>query len=302
MDLLAIADFNLVATHGGFGRASRAAGRSKATLSRRVAELEAELGVRLIERGSHALRLTEAGALLHARTGALLGEVAEVGAIVSAGVDRPRGRLRVSAPVLLSDTVLGRIAADFVRAFPEVELEIKAEDRLADPVDDGYDVVIRINPSPDDRLIGRCVMRDDRWLVAAPSFVRPTASNGNPTPELRAVVRKIPAPGTTWQVRDGQRTACYAPRPVLQLSSIPTLRDAAVAGAGAGLLPRSLVGRDVASGRLVRWGVEDGPQTEIWALHTSRRLVGPKVKAFLQHLAAALADVDAAQASTGDQN
>ncbi len=76
--------------------------------------------------------------------------------------------------------------------------------------------------------------------------------------------------------------------PVLRLSSLPTLRDAVVAGAGAALLPRSLVGGDVAAGRLACWGWLEGPPTELWALHTSRRLVSPKVTAFVAHVATAL--------------
>jgi len=77
--------------------------------------------------------------------------------------------------------------------------------------------------------------------------------------------------------------------PVLRLSSLPTLRDAVVAGAGAALLPRSLVGGDVAAGRLACWGWLEGPPTELWALYTSKRLVSPKVRAFVAHLADALA-------------
>ena len=83
MDLHALADFNLVASHGGFGRASRASGRSKATLSRKVAELEQSLGVRLVERGTQALRLTEEGQALHRRTEGLLAEIAEAGESVT---------------------------------------------------------------------------------------------------------------------------------------------------------------------------------------------------------------------------
>ena len=77
MDLLALADFNLVARHGGFGRAARAAGRPKATLSRRVAELEAALDLRLFERGARALKLTEEGRALFERAGRLLSELEE---------------------------------------------------------------------------------------------------------------------------------------------------------------------------------------------------------------------------------
>ncbi len=166
MDLLALADFNLVAAHGGFGRASRASGKSKATLSRRVKELEEGLGIRLLERGARSLKLTEGGKSLFARTEGLLRELAEVGAAISTGLDQPRGPLRVSAPVLLAHAALGRIAADFARAYPEVQLEITAEDRIIDPVEEGFDVVIRINPAPDERLVGRCILHDELVVVA----------------------------------------------------------------------------------------------------------------------------------------
>ena len=100
MDLLALADFNLVARHGGFGRAARATGRPKATLSRRVAELESSLNLRLIERGPRAVKLTEEGRALHERAGALLAELEETAAAIASGGGRPRGNLRISAPLL----------------------------------------------------------------------------------------------------------------------------------------------------------------------------------------------------------
>ena len=84
MDLIALADFNLVARHGGFGRAARAAGRPKATLSRRVAELEGSLGLRLFERGARMLKLTQEGRALYERTGALLTELDEAATAIGA--------------------------------------------------------------------------------------------------------------------------------------------------------------------------------------------------------------------------
>jgi DNA-binding transcriptional LysR family regulator len=90
MDLLALVDFNLVARHGGFGRAARATGRPKATLSRRVADLEASLDLRLFERGARALKLTQEGQALFERTGALLGEIDETAAAIASGGGTPR--------------------------------------------------------------------------------------------------------------------------------------------------------------------------------------------------------------------
>ena len=285
MDLVALSDFNLVASHGGFGRASRASGRPKATLSRRVAELEGNLGVRLVERGSRSMRLTEAGAGLHDRTRHLLGELAEAGEAVTAGLDRPRGHLRVSAPVLVAHTILGRVAADFIRVYPEVLLDIVAEDRFVDPAEEGYDIVLRIDPQPSDRLIGRCLLRDEQWLVGSPTLDLPPASRDVGCPIVARVL--IPS-GTIWAIRDEDRTFEIRPEPVLVLSSLLMVREAVLAGAGAGLLPRSMVAEDVAAGRLVRWGKADGMVKELWAMHTSRRLVSAKVRAFLATLEASV--------------
>ncbi|MBB3035066.1 LysR family transcriptional regulator [Alteriqipengyuania lutimaris] len=102
---MALADFTLVARHGGFGKAARAANCPKATLSRRVAELEASLDLRLFQRGRRDLKLTEEGQTLSERAGALLAEVEETTRSMASGGDQPRGTLRISAPLLFSQTV-----------------------------------------------------------------------------------------------------------------------------------------------------------------------------------------------------
>ena len=278
MDLAALTDFNQVARHGGFGRASRASGRPKATLSRRVMELEESLGVRLLERGARSLRLTEEGGMLHARTAGLLSEIAEVGEAIGAGLARPRGRLRVSAPVLFAHTALGRIAADFAAAYPEVRLEIAAEDRFVDPVEEGFDLVIRVNPRPDQELVGRCFIRDRMAIVAPASLPRPAI--GMPVP---AVVLTGAPEADSWQLADEPQAPALLPDPVLRLSSLLMVRDAVRAGAGAAQLPRFIVADDLAAGRLVSWGASDRT-VAIWALHTSRRLESSKVTAFVRFL------------------
>jgi DNA-binding transcriptional LysR family regulator len=286
MDLQALTDFNLVATHGGFGRASRRSGRAKATLSRRVAELEQNLGARLLERGGHTLRLTEEGRTLHERTQGLLTEIREAAEAVALGASTPRGRLRVSAPTLFAHAALGRIAARFALAYPEVRLEIVAEDRRVDPVDDGYDLVIRVDPAPDQLLVGRPFLRDERLIVASPEVARPSRSKGGPKEiPVRAVLMSAAHPDVVWQMRAENRVTVYfRPEPILRLSSLSMVRDAAVAGAGAALLPKMLVADDIAAGRLVQWGKQEGPVVDIWALYSSRRLVGAKVRAFLEVL------------------
>lgn len=278
MDLHALSCFTLVAAHGGFGAASRISGRPKATLSRQVAELERELGVRLIERGSKSLRLTDEGRTLFERTEGLLSEIAEAGESVVLGAATPRGRLRVSAPVVLSHVALGRIGARYALAYPEVQLEIVAEDRAVDPVEEGYDLVIRINPKPDDRLVGRRFLTDERLIVAAPGFPRPA-----PGDDVPAVLLSTAPANSVWRM-EGE--AALSPEPVLRVSSLLMVREAVLAGAGAAMLPKLLVADDIAAGRLAYWGTLAGPPVEIWALQSSRRLIGAKVRAFLDLLEA----------------
>lgn len=287
MDLEALSDFNLVSAHGGFGRASRAAGRSKATLSRKVSELEQELGVRLIDRGSHSLRLTDEGRALHENTVGLLSQIAEVGEAVVLGSATPRGRLRISSPVVFAHVALPRIAVRFAAAYPEVQLEIVAEDRKVDPVEDGYDLLIRINPSPDERLVGRRFLNDERLIVAPPGMSKPQGVDNS----VRAVLMTTTPPGTEWHFASGKSgRVVLQPQPVLRFSSLLMVRDAVLAGAGAALLPKLLVADDIEAGRLVYWGTHAGPPVEIWALQSSRRLVGAKVRAFLNFVEKAFPD------------
>lgn len=277
MDLLALADFNLVARHGGFGRAARASGRPKATLSRRIGELEAALGLRLLERGARALKLTEEGRALFERTSVLLTELDEAASAVASGGRRPRGRLRISAPLLFSQTAMGPLAASFALRHPDVRLEVTTDDRAVDMVEEGYDLVIRVDPASDAGLVGRVFLRDRLAVVAAPDLARP--ADGGTVP---AVLRgSAPAPAF-WRLKG--RGDAIAIDPVLRLSSHVMVRDAVRAGVGAGRLPVSLVSRDVEAGRLALWGEADEPEIALWALYPSRRLLSAKVSAFLDHL------------------
>lgn len=278
MDLLALADFNLVARHGGFGRAARAAGRPKATLSRRVAELEGALALRLFERGARTLKLTEEGRALHERTGMLLAELDETAAAIASGGAKPRGRLRVSAPLLFSQVAMGKLAAEFAARHPEVRLEVTTEDRPVDMVEEGFDLVIRVNPEADESLVGRIFLRDRMVVVASPGLARPSGDRAVPA------VTRGSGGGGAWEVGTPAGRSRIRFEPVLRLSSMIMVRDAVRAGLGAASLPVSLVSHDLAAGRLVHWGDVEGPEIALWTLYPSRRLLSARVSAFLDHL------------------
>jgi DNA-binding transcriptional LysR family regulator len=279
MDLLALADFNLVARHGGFGKAARATGRPKATLSRRVAELEASLDLRLFERGARVLNLTEEGRALYERTALLLTELDETAVSIASGGHSPRGRLKISAPLLISQTAMGKIAARFALAYPDVRLEVTTEDRAVDMIEEGYDLVIRVNPDPDESLVGRIFLRDRLVVVASPKLARPSEGE-----KARAVVRRSADQGGPWSVMTPIGNTSIAVDPVLRLSSLIMVRDAVRMGVGAARLPVSLVSHDIAAGTLVQWGEIEGSDIALWALYPSRRLLSARVSAFLEFL------------------
>lgn len=279
MDLLALADFNLVARHGGFGRAARETGRPKATLSRRVAELEASLDLRLFERGARSLKLTEEGRALFERTGLLLTELEETATAIATGGHIARGRLRISAPLLFSQTAMGKLAAGFALRYPEVRLEVTAEDRAVDMIEEAYDLVIRVNPEPDATLVGRIFLRDRLVVVASPAL--PVADGAGPVP---VVTRGSIKQAETWTMTAPAGTSTMVARPVLSLSSLVMVRDAVRMGAGAARLPLSLVSPDLTAGTLVHWGDVEGPEIALWALYPTRRLLSARVSAFLDYL------------------
>jgi DNA-binding transcriptional LysR family regulator len=280
MDLSLLADFHLVASHGGLGKASRASGRPKASLSRRLSDFEQSLNVRLIERGPRNLELTNAGRELMARTLGPMREILEAAAAVREGAAIPRGTLRVAAPLLFSQVALGRLAAAFRARYPEIMLEVVSEDRRSELVEEHFDLAIRINPRPDTALVGRCFAKDKLVLVAAPFIRQPEGPSDRPLP-IPAVVMPTHRDGDIWSLSD--TPVHFEPQPVLRLSSLLTIRDAVTAGAGVAMLPHSIIGRQLEAGTLCAWGIV-GNETELWVLHTSRRLQSPKVRAFVEFI------------------
>ena len=186
--------------------------------------------------------------------------------------------MRVASPVLFSQLAMGRISAEFCAAYPEVTFEVVAEDRLVDLVEEQFDAVIRINPNPDSSLVGWCFAKDRLVVVAAPSVPVPTPGKIRPVP---GIVSSTFQPGN-WTLDDGRLV--LEPIPRLRLSSFLTIRDAAIAGAGVALIPKSIAWNPLTRGELVQWGTVSGAEVALWVLHTSRRLPAPKVRAFVEFM------------------
>lgn len=280
MDINALKDFHLIAASGGIGAASRASGKPKATLSRRLTDLEEALGVRLIERGGQRLHITEAGERLLSHTVGAIRDIDEAVESAREASANPSGWLRIAAPLLFSQLALGPLLAAFRRRYPRIHVEVISENRMSDLVDEHFDVAIRINPHKNSTLVGRQFARDKLALVAVPTLEMPPGDAQN-APEIPAIVMSTYSDGEVWTVQGGKLH--FAPQPVMRLSSLLTVRDATLAGAGAAMLPQSIVNQQLEKGELVCWGEAD-ILTELWVLHTSRRLQSPKVKAFVEFI------------------
>lgn len=271
MDFNALRDFVIVATQGGFGAAARADDTPKTTLSRRIRQLEDELGYRLIERSKSAFHLTEEGQALVERAAPLIRELDGLVEEVVGHPPRLRGRLRIGAPAILAHTILGGVAARFHAHHPEVDLQIVAEDRPGDPLGESYDAILRASAPERDGLAGRRVMSERLLLVASPEV------GGDPLPFVAlgdgADVQEV-------EIITSNGLHAIPVEVVLRFSSQIMTRSAVLAGAGAALLPSFLVGTDLAEGKLSLLGEFHAPPIDVWLLYPNYRQPNPRLRAF----------------------
>jgi DNA-binding transcriptional LysR family regulator len=290
-DLNDYALFVEVVTHGGFAAAGRALRAPKSTLSRRIAGLEARLGVRLIERSTRRFRVTEVGQAFYERCRMIVLDVQQADAIVSEALGEPRGVVRCSCPLGLVES-LSPAFSSFMRKFPKAKLQIVAVDRAVGLIDERIDVVVRVRAAlgTDAALTMRTLGRSSRILVAAPALVA-ACSSGDV-----AALTDLPTLATTdqmgeilWEFSglDGEtRSIRHEPR--MTCVDFLALRDAAVAGLGVALLPDHSCRGELAIGSLMhvfpQWRTEDGI---VHLVFTTRRGLPPVVRAFIDHLAGA---------------
>lgn len=237
-----------VADAGGVTPAARRLGLSKSIVSRRLARLEAALGVQLLARNTRGAALTEAGATFRdhaARAGAELDAARE--AIVPAG--ELRGRLRIAAPLSFGPTHLAPVFAEMARRHPELHIHTGYSDRYVDLIAEGYDCGVRFGHLPDSNLIARRVGPLYGKLVASPDYV---AAHGAPEVPGDISAHQCVTQGTeSWQFMDGERVVTVRPQGRFKADNGTALVAAALAGLGLAYLPDGLVHEHLASGALV---------------------------------------------------
>jgi DNA-binding transcriptional LysR family regulator len=288
--------FANVVDFGSYTAAANALGLQTSKLSRRIAALESELGVRLINRTTRRLSLTEAGKTFHRHCLALLGEAQAAKDAMNQILASPQGLVRISCPTGLLQGGIADVLARFLSLHPQVRIALDATNRRVDVVDEGLDIALRVRKPPleDSNLAMRAFGPDEVILVAGPQLI---AAHG--APQTLEDVARMPTlsmagagESSTWHFVDANEPVELTHTPRLCTDDLYTLRRAALEGTGAVLVPLLLVADDIERGTLVRLLPRLKTQAGIiHAVFPSRRGMVPAVRALLDFLAETIGSV-----------
>lgn len=282
--------FAEVVDSGGFAAAGRALGVPKSKLSRRVAALELRLGVRLLQRTTRRLSLTEAGEAYHRHCVAMREEAEAAEEAVAVVHQAPRGTVRVSCPVTLAQSTVGHLVPGFLAQHPEVRIDMVVTNRVVDLVQEGIDIALRVRPTLDDSgsLIVKNLAMTRGMLVASPKLLdrlgrpqSPEDLQGLPTMAMSSADGRA-----SWHLLGpGERAHDLQHRPVYTADDLLTLKYAALQGTGLCTLPDYMCADELDSGELERVLPGWAPRPAvIHAVFPSRRGMVPAVRRFLDHL------------------
>lgn len=287
MDLNDVMVFLRIAEDGSFTAAARGLGVPKSTVSRKLAALEERLGARLVERTTRRLRLTEAGTLLLERVRRIAVALDEAQAAVAELQDRPKGTLRLTAPIDIGQGWLAPIIADFVRDFPEVRVDVELNNRVVDLLAEGFDVAIRAGKLVDSSLVARRLASSHMALFAAPSYLAARAAPATPADlaDHDLLLFRAPRFATTWTLERGSERVQMEVTSRFSANDFAMLREATAAGLGVGMLPDVSAAAAVRAGRLEQvlpgWTLGEG---QVSAVYPSSRHASATLRAFLEHL------------------
>ena len=282
--------FAEVVDKGGFAAAGRALGIPKSKLSRRVAELEGRLGVRLLQRTTRKLSLTEAGELYHRHCVAMREDAEAAEEAVAMVQNEPRGTIRLVCPVTLAQSTIGKLIPGFLARYPKVRIEMEVSNRVVDLVQDGIDVALRVRSSLDETgsLIVKHLGTTLGLLVASPAQLERQGSviAVEDLARLSTVAMSSADGRGSWILIGPQnREYLYEHKPVYTANDLLTLKFAVVQGMGICILPDYMCDEELADGRLVHvlpgWGPRLGV---VHAVFPSRRGMAPAVRRFLDFL------------------
>jgi DNA-binding transcriptional LysR family regulator len=286
---LAMTAFARVVESGSFARAAERLGISTSACSRHVADLEAHLDTRLLNRTTRRLSLTESGQAFYERCVEVLADLEEAEHAAAASRARPRGTLRLTCGISFGTRHLAPLVAAFAALHPEVQFDVQLSDRFVDLVEEGFDLAIRIGEAAGQNLIARKLGETRAIACAAPVYLREHGAPETPADLARhaCLTYEYLSPRNVWRFRDrnGKEHAVRVAGPV-HANNGDLLAAAAVEGIGILMEPDFIVDAELRSGRLVRVLADyTAPTTGIYAVYPSRRHLSAKVRAFVDFLA-----------------
>ncbi|CAI8760003.1 MULTISPECIES: LysR substrate-binding domain-containing protein [Pseudomonas] len=289
-DLNTLYYFTQVVEHQGFAAAGRALDMPKSKLSRRIAELEERLGVRLLHRSSRHCSLTEIGQAYYQRCLAMRVEAESAAELIERNRSEPQGVVRISCPTALLNSWVGPMLTRYLLKYPLVELFIESTNRRVDLIHEGFDIALRVRfpPLEDTDMVMKVLGNSTQSVVGSPTFLprlstpaSPADLSGLPSLHWGSAQREY-----QWELFAGDGSSAlirHAPRMVTD--DLLALRHAAVAGIGIVHLPSVVVRDEIAAGQLVElvpgWAPRSGV---IHAIFPSRRGLLPSVRSLIDFL------------------
>ncbi len=289
-DLNDMVYFAEVVDKGSFAAAGRALGLPKSRLSRRVAELEDRLGVRLLQRTTRKLSVTTVGELYHRHCAAMRDEAQAAAQAVAQAQTEPRGTIRVACPVTLAQTTIGILLPRFMALYPQVTVDMRVSNRAVDLVEEGFDVALRVRPSLDDS--GSMVIKNfgssSTLLVGSPDQLARQGTPARPQDleRLDTVGMSAVDGRATWNLLGpGNASFVFTHKPRYLADDLLTLKFAVQGGVGICVLPDYMCREELSGSQLVTVLPGWAPRPGIFhAVFPSRRGLVPAVRSFLDFL------------------
>lgn len=283
--------FAVVVEHGGFAAAERALGIPKSRLSRRISQLETELGVRLLQRSTRRFAVTDVGQSVYRHAQSMLAEASAAREVVDRLSAEPRGLVRVSVPVSIAQQSIPKLMPDFLARYPQVRVQLHVSNRRVDVINEGFDISIRVRSKLDDdgSLIMRSFGQIQELLVASPQYLDRAGRPRDPE-ELHDHVTMTMGEDEArqrWELQGGEgQVRRIELKPRVSGFDFPMLMALAKQGMGITMLPETVCADAVRSGELEvvmpQWRL---PQGICHAVFASRRGLLPAVRVFIDHLA-----------------
>jgi DNA-binding transcriptional LysR family regulator len=285
--------FNAVVEAGSFIKASEVLSISKAAVSRYVLDMEARLGVRLLQRTTRKLSLTDEGQIFYARSKELLADLNDAECEITSRSHAASGLLRINVPVTFGIRHLAPLWGIFKAEHPHVTLDITLADRVVDLVEEGYDVAIRIATLENSTLISKLLSKTRMVLCASPEYLKLHTAPRHPAEltDHAVIAYTYWATKDEWRFEGPKGSVCVHTRPIIYTNNGDTCRAAAMAHQGIILQPSFLVGQDLTEGTLVELMPEfKSIELGIYAVYPSRKHLPAKVRVLIDFLAAHFSD------------